>query len=217
MKRVMIPLRPGVVSALGGLIADVKNDFIRTLFVDATAAAMPLLQEIFAALRAEAEDWLRGGQNYAGPAMIALSADMSYRGQSFEIEVPLEDAWLEAGDIAEVTAAFHRRHAEIYDFSDAAAEVQIVNLRLVISGTTTRPRFVEQKRAVGAPECEKQIEVRFDGATSRWPLYRRDAVRHGHALAGPAVIAQDDTTICIPAGFAGTVDAHGNLLLVWEG
>jgi N-methylhydantoinase A len=217
MKRVMIPLRPGVVSALGGLIADVKNDFIRTVFVDATAAAMPLLQETFAALRAEAESWLRRDQGYAGPATLALSADMSYRGQSFEIEVPLEPTWLEAGDIEAVAAAFHRRHAEIYDFSDAAAEAQIVNLRLVISGTTTRPRFVEQPHAAGVPECEKQIEVRFDGAAARWPLYRRDALRHGHALAGPAVIAQDDTTICIPAGFAGTVDAHGNLLLEWEG
>jgi N-methylhydantoinase A len=216
MSRVMIPARPGVVSALGGLIADVKSDFIRTVFVTADAAAMPLLQESFAALRAEAETWLRRDQGYSGTATTAFSADMSYQGQSFEIEVPLDEAWLRSGDITAVVDAFHRRHAEIYDFSDAAAEVHIVNARLVIAGTTTRPRFVEQPRAEGEPRSEKLIEVRYDGATGHWPLYRRDALRHGHRLAGPAVIAQDDTTICIPEGFAGAVDAHGNLHLAWQ-
>jgi N-methylhydantoinase A len=141
---------------------------------------------------------------------------MSYQGQSFEIEVPLDEAWLRSGDIAAIVDAFHRRHAEIYDFSDPAAEVHIVNARLVIAGATTRPRFVEQTRADGEPQSEKLIEVRYDGAVGHWPLYRRDALRHGHRLAGPAVIAQDDTTICIPEGFAGAVDAHGNLQLAWQ-
>src|SRR5262249_38340308 len=68
MRRIMIPARPGVVSALGGLIADVRNDFIRTVFVSAAPAAMPLLQETFAALRAEAETWLRRDQGYRGAA-----------------------------------------------------------------------------------------------------------------------------------------------------
>ena len=56
MERVMIPRRPGVVSALGGLIADVRNDFIRTLFVGAAPGAMVAVAGGFAALRAEAED-----------------------------------------------------------------------------------------------------------------------------------------------------------------
>jgi N-methylhydantoinase A len=45
------------------------------------------------------------------------------------------------------------------------------------------------------------------------PLFLRDTLRHGHRLTGPAIVAQEDTTICVPAGFAGTVDGHGNLLL----
>jgi N-methylhydantoinase A len=216
MRRVMIPARPGVVSALGGIIADVRNDFIRTVFVSAVPAAMPLLQETFAALRAEAETWLRRDQGYRGAATTAYSADMRYLGQSFEIEVPLDEAALRNGDMAAIVAAFHRRHAAIYDFSDPSAEVHIVNLRLVVAGTTSRPRFVEQARVEGVPDVEKEIEVRYDGAVGRWPLYRRAALHHGHRLTGPAVVAQQDTTICIPAGFAGTIDAHGNLHLVAE-
>ena len=48
------------------------------------------------------------------------------------------------------------------------------------------------------------------------PLYFRANLRHGHAIAGPAVVVQEDTTVCIPGGFAGTVDAQLNLHLVQE-
>ena len=217
MSRVMIPHRPGVVSALGGLIADVKNDFIRTVFVDLEPGVVAVLQTTFVALRDEAERWLRRDQGFAGSAVCTLSADMRYRGQSFEIEVPIEERWIAAGDIGALTAAFHRQHALLYDFSDEAAEVQIINLRLVIAGATARPEFVEQKKVTGEPVPEKRIDVWYDGESRNLPLYRREALQHGHCLDGPAVIAQEDTTICIPAGFAGSIDAHGNLHLVWQG
>ena len=216
MERIMIPRRPGVVSALGGLIADVKNDFIRTVFIGAEPSATTLIQDTFDALRVDAEHWLRRDQGFAGPASCALSADMSYRGQSFEIEVPIEEDWVRSGNIGAIRAAFHRRHAIIYDFSDEAAEVQIVNLRLVIAGPTVPPEFVAQERCVGEPRAETRVEVWYDGAASRWPLYRREALRYGHRLTGPAIIAQDDTTTCIPQGFAGSVDAYGNLHLDWQ-
>jgi N-methylhydantoinase A len=217
MNRVLIPRRPGVVSALGGLIADVKNDFIRTVFVDLEPGIAALLQATFAELRLEAERWLRRDQGFAGNAVCTLSADMRYHGQSFEIEVPIEEAWIAAGDTAALAAAFHRQHTLLYDFSDATADVQIINLRLVIAGATARPEFVEEPRITGEPVPEKRIDVWYDGESMSLPLYRREALHHGHRLTGPAVIAQEDTTICIPAGFAGAIDAHGNLHLVWQG
>jgi N-methylhydantoinase A len=201
---------------LGGLLADVKNDFIRTVFVDAEPGAASLLREAFAALRAEAERWLRHDQGFDGPAACSLSADMRYRGQSFEIEVPIEDRWLGSDDIGALIAAFHRQHALIYDFSDETAEVQIINLRLVIAGAATIPECTEEARIAGEPLPERRIDVWYDGESRNLPLYHREALRHGHGLNGPAVIAQEDTTICIPAGFAGSIDAYGNLHLVWQ-
>src|SRR5260370_38832447 len=111
MSRVLIPRRPGVVSALGGLIADVKNDFIRTVFVDLEPGVVAVLQTTFAALRDEAERWLRRAQGFAGSAVCTLSADMRYRGQSFEIEVPIEARWLAAGEMSALTGAVPRHHA----------------------------------------------------------------------------------------------------------
>lgn len=211
--RVMIPRRPGVVSALGGLIADVKNDFIRTLFLDVEEASLPQLRAALLELHDQAERWLRRDQGFAGPAVFRLSADMRYRGQSFEIEAPLEAAWIEAGDLAALRGAFDVQHAAIYDFHDPAAQVQLVNLRLVVLGVTEPPAFAESPLATGAPVADRRVQVWHGGAWHDMPLYLRDALLHGHAFRGPAVVAQEDATTCIPPGFEARVDAHGNLHL----
>ena len=213
MDKVMIPRRPGVVSALGGLVAEVKNDFIRTLFVGVDAGTLPELRRALTELRAQAECWLRSDQGFRGAGAIGISADMRYRGQSFEIEVPLEERWLTEGDLPAMRDAFHRCHTAIYDFGDNTTPIQLVNLRMVIAGATEPPAFTRQSPVTGAPEAECEVEVWHDGGRRTVPLYHREKLLHGHQLDGPAVVVQEDATICIPGGFAGMVDAHGNLHL----
>jgi N-methylhydantoinase A len=178
-----------------------------------TAAA---LHDTGAALKRDAEAWLRQEQHFDGAATVSYLADMSYRGQSFEIEVALAEDWVVGGDMAAIAGAFHRQHIAIYDFADEGADVQIVNLRLVIAGATLPPKFPTLPRAETPPIPLRQVEVWHDGASHTMPLYLREALLHGHRLAGPAIVAQEDTTICIPAGFAGEVDSLGNLHLAWQ-
>ncbi|WP_270935559.1 hydantoinase/oxoprolinase family protein [Falsiroseomonas oryzae] len=213
MARVMIPRRPGVVSALGGLIADVRSDFIRTLFLDVVPENLSAMQAALAELVAQAHRWLREEQRFGGTAAISLLAEMRYRGQSFELEAPVEPAWIERGELAALRDAFHRRHEAVYAFADAAAPVQLVNLRVVIAGATAPPDFPPEPRVAGAPVPERMVEVFHDGARRPMPLFLRDALHHGHAFVGPAIVAQEDSTACIPAGFAAHVDAFGNLHL----
>jgi N-methylhydantoinase A len=211
---VMVPQRPGVVSALGGLIADVKGDFIQTIFAPSAAESLPRLREALARLKADGSAWIRDEQGFTGQVIETLSADMRYHGQSFEIEVPLSETWLAEGDIAAIDAAFHRQHLAIYDFNDEAGEVQIVNLRLVVSGTTERPGLTPvPETASGTVAAERLIPVWLDGSSQEVALYHRNALRHGHRFSGPAIVAQDDTTICIPAGFEAHVDGWLNLHL----
>lgn len=211
---VMVPQRPGVVSALGGLIADVKGDFIRTIFAASAPASMPGIREALAGLKADGLAWIRQDQGFVGPVTEILSADMRYHGQSFEIEVPLDEAWLRQGDVGAINAAFHLRHLAIYDFNDEAGEVQIVNLRLVVSGATAPPQSVSAPAAVSDTIVpERLIPVWMDGASHDVALHHRGKLRHGDRFPGPAIVAQDDTTICIPAGFQAHVDGWLNLHL----
>lgn len=213
--RVLVPRRPGVVSALGGLIADLKGDFIQSVFAAAEPASLLQLREALAQLKRDGLAWIRQDQRFTGPVVEALSADMRYHGQSFEIEVPLSESWLVEGDLAAIRAAFHRQHLAIYDFNDEAAEVQIVNLRLVVTGATPRPELAPASEAVdGAAIPARSITVWLDGAEREVALFQRDALRCGQHFSGPAVVAQEDTTICIPAGFEAKVDAFLNLHLI---
>lgn len=211
--RIMVPPRPGVVSALGGLVAEVKGDFIQTIFAPCTEASLPVLRSALARLKADGARWIRDEQGYAGSVVESLSADMRYHGQSFEIEVPLCENWIEHGEVAALAEAFHRQHLAIYDFNDVEAEVQIVNLRLVVAGATPQPALTPAPPATAAIAPERLVTVWLDGASREVALYHRAALLPGHRFAGPAVVAQDDTTICIPDGFDAEVDSGLNLHL----
>ncbi|MEI6160602.1 MAG: hydantoinase/oxoprolinase family protein [Roseococcus sp.] len=214
MRRVLIPARPGVVSALGGLVADVKNDFIRTLFITAESGDAAALRAAGEGLSVQALRWLREEQGFSGEAAPAWFADMRYRGQSYEIEVPLDPACIEGAAMAEIAEAFHRAHEGIYDFCDREAPAQIVNLRLVMSGPSPKPVLRRLPEAApGAPPVARHLRCFFDGGWHEVPLYQREALGFGHRFAGPCVVAQEDTTSCIPPGFTAQVDAQGNVIL----
>ncbi|GGJ14520.1 hydantoinase/oxoprolinase family protein [Neoroseomonas lacus] len=213
MTEVLIPTAPGVLSALGGLIAEIRNDFLETVYADLDAATLPRLIDVFARLEADARRWLAEEQRFSGEARLMPSADLRYRGQSFEIEVPIDPAWLANGDFSAITEAFHTEHERIYGHADRDAPVQAISLRVVIAGAVPAPRFPEQTRETGEPLPIGEVAVHVAGATLRAPLYRRDALRHGHRISGPCIVAQEDTTSCIPPGFAVEVDRFGNLRL----
>jgi N-methylhydantoinase A len=213
MSEVVVPTTPGVLSALGGLIADVKNDFIRSVFLDLDEAAVPMMRDVFGELRQKALTWLRDEQGFAGEPRLVYSADMRYRGQSFEIETVFDAAAVEKGDIASIGAAFHAQHKRIYEYSDAAAPVQMINLRLVAIGESPKPALKKLPASSTPPKPAETIEVWFDGATSKVPVFRRRELEAGQRFDGPAVVTQDDCTTCVPKGYAVEVDAYGNLRL----
>ena len=213
MGRVIVPPLPGVLSAYGGLIADIRNDFIRTAFVDLDAAGLAVLDRHADDLEARALAWLRGEQGFAGPASLVWSADMRYRGQSYEIETVIDRADLAAGRIDPVAEAFHREHHAVYEHADPEAPVQVVNLRLVIRGSVPRPEIARSRRSSGRPPPLGTSRIRLDGADSDAVLYRRTDLAAGHSLSGPAIVIQDDCTSVIPAGFTASVDDWANLII----
>lgn len=211
MSRLMAPRRPGVVSALGGLVADLRGDFIRTIFTRLDPDALPRLQTALSDLQDEGHGWLKA-QGHDGPSLLNLTADLRYAGQSYEIEVPLQAEWL-AGDLDLVARAFHDAHRQIYAFSDETGMIEVVNLRLSAVGPGPKLHFPE------APEIEapaiptREVPVFTGGRTQPVPLYRREDLTPGARFHGPAIVAQEDTTFAIPAGAAAHVDRHLNLHL----
>ena len=216
MAQVIVPPTPGVLSAYGGLIADIRNDFIRTAFVDLDTAGLAQLDEEAAALEQRALTWLRDEQGFEGEARLIWSADMRYRGQSYEIETIIDRADIAAGQIAPIAEAFHREHARVYDHSDPDAEVMIVNLRLVISGSAPKPDLAEGALSAAAATSVGEVPVFLDGASHAAVVYARADLEPGHHFTGPAIVTQDDCTTVVPTGLSVRVDGWGNLLIATE-
>ena len=217
LRDVVVPATPGVLSALGGLIADLKNDFIKTVYLDLDeSGAAGTIREEFAALRAQGSRWLHDEQGYSGEAQFLCSADMRYRGQSFEVETALDAGAIENGDLRAFADAFHEAHQRLYYHSDREAPVQIINLRLVALGRTNKPDFTREAERERRTEPERRIPVYAGGRHREVPLFLRRRLQPGDRIEGPAVVAQEDTTVCVAAGFAGRVDGYRNLLLQRE-
>lgn len=218
MKGVVVPPTPGVLSALGGLVADLKNDFIRTLYRDFTVDCLEELTQAAAALQQDAEGWLQREHGADLPYRLQFSADMRYRGQSFEIEVPLENHLLATGvsageSLAAIGEAFNQQHLKIFGHSDAQAAMQIINLRLVISSPTARPDLIKLAHSEAEVVPQSIVSAWVDGAQREVAVVRRDQLLAGQGLNGPAIIAQDDCTTCVPTGMRVEVDTFGNLII----
>ena len=213
MQTIIIPTTPGVLSALGGLIADIKNDFIKTVFVELGGAETTVIQEEYKSLEARALEWLREEQAYEGDYQLIYSADMRYRGQAFEIEAILSAKDVASGDVTAMAEAFHREHELVYEHCDRDAAVQIVNLRLVIVGMSPKPVFPARNLTVQPATPERSVEVFTGGRLTSVSLFRREQLHPGFTFDGPAIVVQSDCTSCIPEGLSGNVDAYGNLVL----
>lgn len=209
MSRVIAPRRPGVVSALGGLVADMRGDFVRTVFAALDDASSTRLKAAFQELAQDGKAWL-ADQGHDGVADLRLSADMRYAGQSFEIETALEPEWLTAP--ARIAAAFHETHQRIYDFNDPEGRIEIVNMRLSAVGAGPKPDFPEVSDTPAPARAARQVPVHLGG----WrdvALYDRAQLSGGAVFDGPAIVAQEDTTFAIPVGARARVDCHLNIHL----
>jgi N-methylhydantoinase A len=214
MKRVMAPRRPGVVSALGGLVADLRGDFIRTIFSPLSGMSLAGIRDAFEALAQEGRDWL-AAQGHEGAAELSLSCDMRYVGQSYEIEVVLQPEWLTDGNATAIAQAFHLTHEQLYDFHDPDGEIELVNVRLSAVGAGPALSFPEIDDIDAAAVPARRLSVYTGVRVETIDLHDRQALVSGSTFLGPAVVVQEDTTFAIPSGAQARVDRHLNLLLTF--
>lgn len=213
MAEIVVPTTPGVLSALGGLIADTKNDFVKTTYYPLDASSLSQLVDDRQALEREARQWIREETGTDASAHVSLSADMRYRGQSFEIDTPLPDLSTSAECLDALREAFHRAHAKLYGHRDGSAAIQVIALRLVISAPTPKPDMPLVEKDSSAPKPVRTVMCYLDGEVRDVPIYERSALRATQRFEGPAIVVQDDTTTCVLPGFALHVDTHGNLII----
>lgn len=209
-ERVVIPAAPGTFCALGCLLADVRADFVRTIYAPLAELSDERLAGAFAELRTEADRWL-AEERVGVETTIGYSADMRYHGQSYEIAVGLPEPDGDGRFRERVVEAFGATYERIYGYSDSAAPVELVNARAHLIGATPKPRLAASAAANGArPRVTRR--VRYDGSYHDAAVYERAELPPGASLPGPAIVLQYDTTTFLPPGHRLEVDGVGNLV-----
>ena len=206
MPRVVVPQFPGALSALGLLLADVRKDYSRTLLIDAEAGSSRLkaaLEELHKTgtvdLRAEGFDNKQIAHND--------SVDLRYRGQSYELTVPLSADFIER---------FHKLHEQRYGYANRGRGVELVNVRSTFFGHTEKPKLRKFPKQRGRASSLGTQQVWIDGRRTKAAIYDRASLRHGHVVKGPAIIGEYSSTTLVPPRFRCKVDAYLNLVLEIE-
>ena len=218
--RVLVPPHPGVLSALGMVLADVVKDYSQTIMLPIEDAGVARLQQLFAPLYEQATADLRAEGLDEEQIALRPALDMRYVGQSYELTIPLAGG-MEAGP-ARHAQAFHDSHRQRFSYASEGEPVEIVNLRLKATGRTPKPEPVRQPLGNIDPRaaCIGYKAVFFADANHPdaarpipTALYERARLLPGMIVVGPAVVFQLDTTIVVPPGWAGSVDGWSNLVI----
>ena len=210
--KVVVPLFPSHFSALGMLLADERHDFIRTFYADLAGVDFAALLRIHHEMVAEGAASLR----HAADAQRLIHLDLRYVGQEFTLQVPVSVAQIETGDRAGIRAAFDALYEHRYAHHSPDEPVEMVNIRLAMIGK--RPKLAFPRLAdTGAAKPARWRDVHFaDGAVS-CPVYQREALGAGSAIAGPALIQEHGTTTVLFERDALTVAPSGELIITVGG
>ena len=207
MRNVLIPRFPGGLSALGILRADVVKELSQTAMLPAKEGPEHSSQwkSILKRLENDGRRALQAEGFENGKMRFIHSLDMRYRGQAYELNVPV------AGNVVK---EFHQAHEKRYGYHNESQKVEIVNLRCRAIGVTEKTR--EQTMATRGRKHALPVptsEVVFGGRPRKASLYQREALRAGETLNGPAVVVEYSATTLISPDWRARVDKYGQLLL----
>jgi N-methylhydantoinase A len=219
IRNVLVPPRPGLLSALGLLHADVRGDFSLTRLVAAAPRNLGVINAGFDELRRRGAEWLRGEADKSARARYDWLIDMRYFGQNYELSLEAKDGKLDAKSLARLIRRYHERHHEFYGYDMPDQPVEAVCLRLVITVERRAPTH-EKHQPVHGTTKDAVIEKRKvwfpETGFVATPVYDRDRLPVNSRITGPAIVEQMDTTIVVPPRAKLRNDKFGYLHLEVE-
>ncbi|HEY7244868.1 MAG TPA: hydantoinase/oxoprolinase family protein [Xanthobacteraceae bacterium] len=215
MAGVIVPLYPGVFSAIGLVMADVRHDYMRSRLTALDATAPADIDAMLAELSAQARAELRHDGFAPERIRIERALDLRYAGQGYEVAVACSEQPLTADALKELRASFDRMHQAMFGHMAPDEPVEIVSCRVCGIGLVppvALPRF----KVAGIPleaALRERRRVRLDGREIDCPVYQRERLDVGARLSGPAILDQLDCTTLVCPGQVARIDEWKNLLV----
>jgi N-methylhydantoinase A len=212
--RVIVPASPGVHSAMGLLVSDLKRDSIQTHFADLESVDVGEIERRFEVMEKIAQQEFES-QGIAPEQIVHERAiDLRYSIQKYELPVPVSRSGLTPDTIAIWRNAFDEIHEKHFGSRAEDQKVELVNYRLTTKVIMPKPAIVQ--RPIQSANSERAIKARrrayFDG-WSEIPVYDREKLMSGNRLSGPAIIEQMDSTTVVHPGQEAHIDRFGNIII----
>ncbi|GCE11757.1 hydantoinase B/oxoprolinase family protein [Tengunoibacter tsumagoiensis] len=208
---VFVPRYPGVLSALGMILAPIVKDYVQTVMLTIANLEPEQIEDLFAPLEERAcADMEQEQQIFSSATPVTLERfwDLRYPGQSYEITTP------DAGDLAATLTSFHSLHQQRFGHSHPEQPVQLVAIRIKASMQPAQPELAREPLSTDPREraLSGTCTLVFARGAYQAPVYQRERLQHGHSLMGPALIVQEDSTFVLPPDWQAEVDAWGNIV-----
>jgi N-methylhydantoinase A len=216
IKHVLIPPRPGLLSAIGLLHADICGDFSVTRLVKADSQNIDYINKGFNELHARGKAWLDSEIGSTSDAQFVWNIDVRYFGQNSELSLPIEDSCLDENKLFLLLEQYHTNHTEFYGYAMRDQVIEIVNLRLMVRALRTHPpveRFKNSTTELDKAVVESRQVWFFDYGYVQTKIYERNLLPLNCEFNGPAIIEQMDTTTVVPPQFRVKNDEFGFLHL----
>jgi N-methylhydantoinase A len=214
---VVIPQAPGHFSALGMLMADLRRDYVRTLFQRLDDVEMHELEQEFRALEEEGRAALERSGIGADRIVFERAADMRYVGQEHAVAVRMPAAAADESARAEIKRRFDEAHDLRYSHSAPAEAADIVSLRVSAIGRLAKPAFPTILAGAAAPAADAERGARsvifegFGAVTAK--VFDRARLLAGNAIQGPAIIEEAASTTVVEPGDTVTVNRYGHPIM----
>ncbi len=220
--KVMVPLTPGVISALGLLLADVRHDYVRSHLSPLASLQPEAVTGHFHELAEKAIAELVAEGFGEKEIQITCFMDMRYAGQGYEITVPASSPYFEAGTLELMRARFDSQHERLFGHKAETQPVEVVSYRLVSLVEVPKPHLKQYEPATtnvaGALKAEREVCFSHGEGLRLCPIYSREGLFPGHVIEGPAIVEQMDSTTVIYPGQSAAIDAYRNIIIsVGEG
>jgi N-methylhydantoinase A len=216
IRKVIIPPNPGILCAMGLLVADVRNDYVKTQLIPYNQASPEDIEQNFLELENAGRQWLTNEGFEPEVQRLVRSLDMRYMGQNFELTVEAPPRKIDKQVFKALQEGFHEEHARYYGHCSPQELIQIVNFRVTAFGMT--PKLSLKKMPNQSIRQQNALlghrNVWFDKSTPlSTKIFDRSCLVPGDEIIGPAIIEQMDSTTMIPPSERCVVDQLGNLII----
>src|SRR6478736_5354285 len=210
---VLVPPAPGLLCAIGDLVADFRGEFART-FIRVLDEADPAdVSAILDELGGRAQQWLEDEGIDPAARSVTYTADMRYHGQGYEIPVSLTPEEVRGDGLGQLEERFNALHEQLYGFRMHATRSEIVNLRAVGFGAAPKPELPQGE--VSGDGAEGAVvdthEIVFRGERVSTQIYDRSQLQPGARFTGPAIVTEFDSTTVVLPGYQAEVDRWFNI------